>query len=406
MEEKTLLKSNQHKFNDYLNNLAEAVCINGDALEKYEKVITKQYGEEVYNNMKLFVEELHDYVKRKSFTHTSKVNLGFLGKNAGLSESTIHKIIVHYENQKHNESSKSKWTVLFILLVLLGIGVFVFLYEKEEPIPLKVENFVNQTELNAESYGTDDWVRTSNTFDSLIYVYGSIYKELPLQDIDKVDEAIDRYYELSRKYALKEDTSKVIVDDIEFTNSEMPSKEWMGKYANICKSKIQNLNCDDYTIPHDMMRYHPCLVYLVLKSKSLSTKSEKQSWFDLYSLMDDEKVDRLYGILYEESYKLGRIDIKYERERRANQYNKDAYEYANKSDFYNAMRTINKAIDICPEEANYYDSKGEFCIMQGRQERALALWNKVMELDPDFLQKTSGGTTKLYEQLKEHNLVK
>ena len=209
MEEKSLLNSIQQDVNDYLNNFAEAVCINGDALEKYEKVITKQYGEEVYNNMKLFVEEVQEYVKRKSFTNTSKVNLGYLGKNAGLSESTIDKIIMHYENQKQKGSSKSKWIVLFILLVLLGIGVFVFLYEKEEPIPIKVENFVNQTELNAESYGADDWVRSSNTFDSLIYVYGSIYKELSLQDLDKVDEAIDRYYELSRKYVSEEDISEV-----------------------------------------------------------------------------------------------------------------------------------------------------------------------------------------------------
>ena len=115
MEEKSLLNSIQQDVNDYLNNFAEAVCINGDALEKYEKVITKQYGEEVYNNMKLFVEEVQEYVKRKSFTNTSKVNLGYLGKNAGLSESTIDKIIMHYENQKQKGSSKSKWIVLFIL---------------------------------------------------------------------------------------------------------------------------------------------------------------------------------------------------------------------------------------------------------------------------------------------------
>ena len=97
--------------------------------------------------------------------------------------------------------------------------------------------------------------------------------------------------------------------------------------------------------------------------------------------------------------------MKYERKRRANQFNKDAYEYAKKQDFFNAMLTINKAIELFPKEANYYDSKGEFCIMQGRQDRALALWNKVIELDPDFLQKMDGGTTKLYEQLKEYGLV-
>lgn len=405
MEEKTLLNSNQQEANDYLNNLAEAVCINGDTLEKYEKVVTKQFGEEIYNNMKLFVEEVQDYVKRKSFTNTSKVNLGYLGKNAGLSESTIDKIIMYYDNRNNKGNPKSKWIVLFIVLLLLGIGAFVFLYQKEEPIPIKIVNFVNQSEINAESYGTDDWVRSSNTFDSLIYVYGSIYKELPLQDLDKVDEAIDRYCELTRKYVSKEDTSIVVVDDIELTNSEMPSKEWISKYANICKSKVQNLNCDDYTIPQEMKMHHPCLVYLILKSKSLSSKTEKQNWFDLYSLMDDEKVDRLYGILYKESYKLGRIDMKYERKRRANQFNKDAYEYAKKQDFFNAMLTINKAIELFPKEANYYDSKGEFCIMQGRQDRALALWNKVIELDPDFLQKMDGGTTKLYEQLKEYGLV-
>ena len=317
--------------------------------------------------------------------------------------------ISNNQNQIMEVKKKKRVKVLWILIpifLLLGI-VFFFTFggEKEVPFPEKIENFVNQIYSGSTSFDSVEWECYSNKFDSLMYVYGSVYKELSPEELDRIDEAIDRYQLIARKSVSNKEVAMIQVDEIEYDDSESPSNEWKDKYASICRTKIDNMNLDDFNIPNEMMELHPCLVYLILKSKSISSISEKQSWFDLYSLMDEEKIDNLYGILYRESYKLGKIKEENSIKDRADQLNTEAYEYANNGDFYKAMITINKAIEIIPDEANYYDSKGEFCVMQGRFNRALLMWKKVMELSPDFLQNKKDKTTPLYDKLKEQGLL-
>ena len=99
MEDESILNKNPQEVQDYLNELAIAVCIKGDKLEKYEKMAIKRCGNEAYANMKLFVEEVQRSVEREKFTNTSKVNLSYLGKNAGLSESAIIKITKYFEDK-------------------------------------------------------------------------------------------------------------------------------------------------------------------------------------------------------------------------------------------------------------------------------------------------------------------
>ena len=68
----------------------------------------------------------------------------------------------------------------------------------------------------------------------------------------------------------------------------------------------------DYNIPNDMMENNPDLVVLVLESKSINESKEKQSWFDLYSLMNQEQIDKLRDILTREKQKLAEIEAKYQ----------------------------------------------------------------------------------------------
>ncbi len=68
----------------------------------------------------------------------------------------------------------------------------------------------------------------------------------------------------------------------------------------------------DYNIPDDMMDNDSDLVVLVLESKSISDNKEKQSWFDLYSLMNLEQIDKLRDILTREKEKLAEIEAKYQ----------------------------------------------------------------------------------------------
>lgn len=68
----------------------------------------------------------------------------------------------------------------------------------------------------------------------------------------------------------------------------------------------------DYNIPDDMLENNPDLVVLVLESKSINESKEKQSWFDLYSLMNQEQIDKLRDILTREKEKLAEIEAKYQ----------------------------------------------------------------------------------------------
>ncbi len=68
----------------------------------------------------------------------------------------------------------------------------------------------------------------------------------------------------------------------------------------------------NYNIPDDMMENNSDLVVLVLESKSINESKEKQSWFDLYSLMNLEQIDKLRDILTREKEKLAEIEAKYQ----------------------------------------------------------------------------------------------
>ena len=67
-----------------------------------------------------------------------------------------------------------------------------------------------------------------------------------------------------------------------------------------------------YNIPEDMLVNNTNLVVLVLESKSISDPKEKQSWFDLYHLMNQEQIDKLNDILTREKEKLAEIEAKYQ----------------------------------------------------------------------------------------------
>ena len=66
--------------------------------------------------------------------------------------------------------------------------------------------------------------------------------------------------------------------------------------------------------------------------------------------------------------------------------------------------TIDHAIALESDNPNVYDSKGEFYLMQGRLDKALSMWNKVLETDSNFLD-TYGGHTNLYDGLVEKGMI-
>lgn len=214
------------------------------------------------------------------------------------------------------------------------------------------------------------------------------------------------------------DNKSYLVDGIQY-QYEQPTKDqiasWAKKHQDICTNKIKS-QLASYYVPEEMVTEDPCLVYLILNSKSINIKEEKQSWFDLWPLMNEEQIYKLYAILYRENYKLASIEYKYQQRQQKikNKYSDEeddpeelnylAYRYAEERKWKEAILTIDEAIKLNPKEANYYDSKGEILLMMGDEQNALQMWRKVIELDSNFLKKHNGSTP-LYEQLKAIGLI-
>lgn len=112
-------------------------------------------------------------------------------------------------------------------------------------------------------------------------------------------------------------------------------------------------------------------------------------------LADNNKIDEAL-INYEQAYKYecelyAQTQEEY-KEDLCDLLNTMAYVYAKLDRKERSLEMIDKAIDLMPTEANFYDTKGEILLMQGKTEEALEMWKKVLELNPDFLKNYPDGT--------------
>ena len=70
-----------------------------------------------------------------------------------------------------------------------------------------------------------------------------------------------------------------------------------------------------FTIPIEFLEKMPNLIALVLTSRSMAEKTEKQSRFNLLPLMSDDQITKLSDILLREKEKLEAIEKKYEEKK-------------------------------------------------------------------------------------------
>ena len=82
-----------------------------------------------------------------------------------------------------------------------------------------------------------------------------------------------------------------------------------------------------------------------------------------------------------------------------------AQSYLYTKQYVEAFNYINKAILLVPKVASFYDTKGEILLMQGKNEEALEMWKKVLELNSNFLDHYPDGTN-LSNGLKKLGLIK
>lgn len=70
-----------------------------------------------------------------------------------------------------------------------------------------------------------------------------------------------------------------------------------------------------YDIPDSYLQNDPELIVMILQSRSIDTEEEKQNWFNLLPLMNDEQIEKLRSILVKEKTKLKEIEEKYEKKK-------------------------------------------------------------------------------------------
>ncbi|MFA7298597.1 MAG: hypothetical protein WC010_03040 [Candidatus Absconditabacterales bacterium] len=72
---------------------------------------------------------------------------------------------------------------------------------------------------------------------------------------------------------------------------------------------------EKFTIPDEFLTTMPEIITLVLNSKSMDNPEEKQSWFNLLPMMNQEQINKLKDILAREKQKLSEIEQKYEQKK-------------------------------------------------------------------------------------------
>ena len=78
----------------------------------------------------------------------------------------------------------------------------------------------------------------------------------------------------------------------------------------LIQSKLpQNLweSAQNFTIDDNSLNLHADLIVLILNSRSLADNTEKQNWFNLLTIMDEEQIAKLQEILTLESQEADKI---------------------------------------------------------------------------------------------------
>ncbi len=89
-------------------------------------------------------------------------------------------------------------------------------------------------------------------------------------------------------------------------------------YTTLIQTKLpQDLRdkASSFQIAENLLETMPDIIELILRSRSMDKDSDKQSWFNLMPLMNQEQIDKLKDILMREKEKLAEIEKKYEEKK-------------------------------------------------------------------------------------------
>lgn len=256
------------------------------------------------------------------------------------------------------------------------------------------------------------------------YQLSEVYYQLSLENREKLfylnpdafrDDLIKTQNSLGIIYAIKQDYENAAkyymaaLNNTEFLFNHQPK---------IYRPYLATLQNNLGLLYHDLNQYEKSEYYfrlaLVNKELLFSLKPETyradlvSTQNNLASLLRDkhdiENCKQLYFLslehlilLYEKSPKAHRIEFIGIIRDFVNLLSEE-------NEFEEALSLVNKMIDKFPNLAELFDSKGEILLMQGKNDEALAMWKKVLELNPNFLDDYPDGTN-LSNGLKKLGLI-
>ena len=154
------------------------------------------------------------------------------------------------------------------------------------------------------------------------------------------------------------------------------------EYLNIAKKSLMG-SCFERILEFD--DYNLGVVYLNCRKFDLSENYLQKARDEYYRMYNEDPVKN--------SHRMARV------------HNSLTYLYFYKGEYSKALEEIDKAISYSPNNANLYDSKGEVILMKGDIDAALKIWEKILELNPDFASEM-GDVSVFYQQLKTKGMIK
>lgn len=401
-------------------NLGELYLLNGDytnsekyyqsALESYEALFRENpdayKGElaRVQGGLGCLYFYLHDYTNSEKYHKLSLENLGQLFRiypdayrkliaNGQDNLGNVYMINRDFANaEKYLMPALENWEQLF----------------NQYPDTYRGDLARTQLSIGSLYLNLQDYASSEKYYKSALENYEQLFDQYPdkyREDLARTQYGLGILYRYLQDYANSEKYYKSALKYYELLFKNNPSayrKKLAVAYWNLMFLYGETNDIEQYDLYlENTMRLYEALYKLQPEaySNDVIELQNRKVWRLLNNGKKDEAM-RLATATYtmDESNEMSKYYL-------AECYNSNAYGHARESDYSNAQQSIDKAISLIPTNANFYDTKGEIFLMQGRTNEALEMWKRVLELDPDFLDKYPDGTN-LSNGLKKLGIMK
>lgn len=400
-------------------NLGDLYLLNGDytnsekyyksALEIYEALSWENpdaYKDElarVQGGLGCLYFELHDYTNSERYHKMSLENFGQLFR---IYPDAYRKLIASGQDNLGNVYMINGDFVNAEKYLMTALENREQLYN-QYPDTYRGDLARTQLSIGSLYHILQDYASSEKHYKSALENYEQLFDQYP--DTYRVDLARTQYglgilYLYLQDYANSEKYYKSALKNYEQLFKNNPSayrKKLAVAYWNLMFLYGETNDIDQYdSYLENTMRLYEALYKLQPEaySNDVIELQNRKVWRLLNNGKKDEAI-RLATSTYtmDESNEMSKYYL-------AECHNSKAYEYARESDYSNAQQSIDTAISLMPTNANFYDTKGEILLMQGKNAEALEMWKKVLELNPNFLNDYPDGT-ELSNGLKKLGLI-